>query len=35
VVDWSNAFRGGVVDDVILALILADSRIATWISWQA
>jgi hypothetical protein len=25
-VHWSNAFQRGVVDDVILALILADSQ---------
>ena len=32
VLDWSNAFRGAIVDAAILALILVGSRIMPWFS---
>jgi len=32
ILDWSNAFRGAVVDVAILALILAGPRIGPWFS---
>lgn len=32
VLDWSNAFRGAIVDVAILGLILAGSRLAPWFS---